>query len=286
MRKLSVLLIFIFAFAGAQNQRFTYEYKFVPDSTNRTDVHRELMTLDVYSKGSRFYSYEKFKSDSLNKADLEKQMSLKSQSITINQTYKGKIFYTVSKDYPSFKTYLHARVGSDSYKVLDDRKAVWTISPEKLKIGDLETQKAETKMYGRTWTAWFAAEIPIQDGPYKFSGLPGLIVKLEDATGSHSFELKGIRTNGLDQSKTGEATEIKKKELEVSYSTYKKLYLEQLKDPTKALRLMLSQSSDSFKMFDSSGKELSQTEMIRKREENAKENRRKNNNGIELDLMK
>jgi GLPGLI family protein len=29
------------------------------------------------------------------------------------------------------------------------------------------------------------------DGPYKFSGLPGLIVKIEDADKNYSWELKG-----------------------------------------------------------------------------------------------
>ena len=46
------------------------------------------------------------------------------------------------------------------------------------KIGEFETQKAETFIFGRKWTAWFSPEIPIQDGPYKFRGLPGLIVKI------------------------------------------------------------------------------------------------------------
>ena len=48
-------------------------------------------------------------------------------------------------------------------------------------------------MYGRKWTAWFTTEIPIQDGPYKFRGLPGLIVKIEDETKSHCFALNGIK---------------------------------------------------------------------------------------------
>ena len=45
--------------------------------------------------------------------------------------------------------------------------------------------KAVTEFAGRKWTAWFTEELPFQDGPYKFRGLPGLIVKLEDATQSH-----------------------------------------------------------------------------------------------------
>ena len=37
--------------------------------------------------------------------------------------------------------------------------------------------------------AWFTSEIPIQRGPWKFGGLPGLIVKISDAKKEYNFEL-------------------------------------------------------------------------------------------------
>ena len=76
----------------------------------------------------------------------------------------------------------------DAYKVWDKRKIQWKILSEKTKIGEFEAQKAVTEFAGRKWTAWFYRGIAFQDGPYKFRGLPGLIVKLEDATQSHVFE--------------------------------------------------------------------------------------------------
>lgn len=52
---------------------------------------------------------------------------------------------------------------------------------------------------GRQWIAWFTNEIPFQDGPFKFYGLPGLIVKLEDSEDYHKFLLKGNQTIPLTQ---------------------------------------------------------------------------------------
>jgi GLPGLI family protein len=46
------------------------------------------------------------------------------------------------------------------------------ISSEKRKIGDFDCQRAELDYGGRKWIAWFAAEIPFQDVPYVFHGLP------------------------------------------------------------------------------------------------------------------
>ena len=47
--------------------------------------------------------------------------------------------------------------------------------------------KAVTTYGGRTWTASYAADIPMVYGPWKLTGLPGLILKAESADGIHSF---------------------------------------------------------------------------------------------------
>ena len=40
---------------------------------------------------------------------------------------------------------------------------------------------------GRRWTAWFAPDISISDGPWKFSGLPGLIMEAYDTENHYRF---------------------------------------------------------------------------------------------------
>lgn len=63
------LLLTIFTFSGillyAQNQRFSYEYKFVTDSTAKDRSITELMYLDISKNGSKFYSRDKVLADSL-----------------------------------------------------------------------------------------------------------------------------------------------------------------------------------------------------------------------------
>lgn len=46
---------------------------------------------------------------------------------------------------------------------------------------------------GRKWLAWFTPHIPINTGPWKFNGLPGLILKIYDQTGSYSWDCIGIK---------------------------------------------------------------------------------------------
>ena len=57
-----------------------------------------------------------------------------------------------------------------------------------------ECTMATCEYRGRKWTAWFAVDVPIQDGPWKLSGLPGLILEATESTGQHGFTATGIQT--------------------------------------------------------------------------------------------
>ncbi|MDE6268215.1 MAG: GLPGLI family protein [Muribaculaceae bacterium] len=56
-----------------------------------------------------------------------------------------------------------------------------------------ECLKAKVDDYhGRSWIVWFTPEIPLHDGPWKFCGLPGLILEASEPTGQHRFVATGI----------------------------------------------------------------------------------------------
>ena len=158
-------------------------------------------------------------------------------------------------------------------------------------IGKYKTQKATAEFGGRSWIAWFSQELPFQDGPYKFYGLPGLIVHVEDNTGSHIMALAGNKT--LTQAKISEAnTEIPilmEKEIPVSEAQFTKVYRDHVKDPAKNMRQMMNNSGSNvstvIRMRTADGREISDmNEMAKMMEKSVKENEKKNNNRIELNL--
>ncbi len=102
-----------------------------------------------------------------------------------------KFAYKIVKTYPEMKQQYIDRVSMNLFGYDDPVKFTWNIQPEKQKIGEYNTQKATTEYGGRKWTAWFSSDIPFQDGPYKFYGLPGLIVKIEDDEKNYSWMLSG-----------------------------------------------------------------------------------------------
>lgn len=264
----------------AQNQRFSYEYKFVTDSTKMDEVNSELMYLDVAKKGSKFYSQKKNIADSIHQDRVQKKMR------DFTGIDYGSVPYVVEKSYPDFKIDFFNNLDMNKYKVSDNRSMNWKILPEKDKIGEFNAQKASLYFAGRIWTAWFVSDIPIQDGPYKFHGLPGLIIKIEDKTKSHSFVLKEIKKLTSDQDWVSDSEKNAfGNTIAIDQEKYKKQVVDFRNNPTKGMRQMLS-GNTKVMMIDENGKPLDIEKMLRDRERDAKANNARNNNLLELDLLK
>ena len=71
---------------------------------------------------------------------------------------------------------------------------VWTLLNETQVILTYPCQKATTTFRGRKYEAWFTTKIPINNGPWKFGGLPGLILKISDIQNHYIFVCSGIET--------------------------------------------------------------------------------------------
>ena len=68
----------------------------------------------------------------------------------------------------------------------------WVLSEESKKIGKIECYKATCSFRGRNYIAWYSTEIKTFFGPWKFSGLPGLILEIHDSENKISFFAKKI----------------------------------------------------------------------------------------------
>ena len=278
MKKILLLFVLLGTLAIAQNKRFIYEYKFIPDSTNIADVKTEMMFLDTSKDGSKYYSYTVFNSDSAMKVDLEKQLATTGSINVRSDMRKGDVRYSVTKTYPDYKTNIHRRLSMDAYSISEDRKINWNIASEKQKIGEWNAQKAEADFAGRHWIAWFSIDIPIQDGPYKFQGLPGLIVKIEDKTGSHKMELKGIRNikGNLD------INVFEAKEIAINSKQFQKVMKEYENDPTKGIKQMQMGGAT----IVMTGKDGNTSKISKEQEDRLKAQIKIDNNRIELDITK
>jgi GLPGLI family protein len=68
----------------------------------------------------------------------------------------------------------------------------WTLGTDTTTILGHPCQLAICHWRGRDYEAWFATDIPIRRGPWKFGGLPGLIMKIYDKDRLYVFEAVAI----------------------------------------------------------------------------------------------
>lgn len=74
----------------------------------------------------------------------------------------------------------------------------WQIGDSTKIVLGYECVMAETDYHGHHWTVWFTPEIPVQDGPWKLCGLPGLILEATEPTGQHKFIATGIESSNRE----------------------------------------------------------------------------------------
>lgn len=75
----------------------------------------------------------------------------------------------------------------------EDNKFNYQIIDEFKEIKGLRCQKAITKKYGRNWIAYFSKDYNFPFGPYKFNGLPGLIIELYDENNTFHYVMTSIK---------------------------------------------------------------------------------------------
>lgn len=161
----------------AQNNRFIYEVKYKKDSTSK-DITRENYYLDITKEDIAYYNRLNYINDSIFNA-------------TGHYGFKGyrlTSFLIKKKDDNIYQNYEY--IGDvNFYKLSEETKQHWNIT-DSIKISsNFQLQKATTQFGGRNWIAWFTKDIPMPYGPYKFNGLPGLIMELYDAKKNYYFNV-------------------------------------------------------------------------------------------------
>ncbi|WP_034060541.1 GLPGLI family protein [Lacinutrix jangbogonensis] len=71
---------------------------------------------------------------------------------------------------------------SNKVFVIEEKKPLlnWTLKNEEKIIDGIKVKKALVNFRGRNYVAWYNELYPIKFGPWKFSGLPGLIFEIYD----------------------------------------------------------------------------------------------------------
>jgi GLPGLI family protein len=146
--------------------------------------------------------------------------------------------YFIFKDFSKKMLTLSDYVGTKKILITDTlNNFKWGITNEKKKIGNFNCKKATVSFRGRFYEAWYAEEIPLRNGPWKFCGLPGLIIKIRDNNSDFVYELIGINLKAKFDSKLISVPSSYLKDKKNNYSEFRSLYKKQLEDNLKFSRV-------------------------------------------------
>lgn len=205
--KKTLIFIFVFISLNAFSQKIDqarlkcyYQYEFQKD-TIQNKTNNDILVLMIGSEISKCLSHYSNQIDSLNSLPNGDKIMGKMIDIAmkngdfIKGNYPHKRMKTyIYKNFPKGKVTVTDGLSLQDYIYEDElNPQVWEIKDSIRTILGYTCQMATCNFRGRHWTAWFAPEIPVSDGPWKFSGLPGLIFEVKDAGSQYVFTIYGIQ---------------------------------------------------------------------------------------------
>ncbi|GEN75432.1 GLPGLI family protein [Chryseobacterium hagamense] len=221
MKELITFLLLLQTFLlFSQNNRFIYEVDYKKDSTSN-EITKENYNLDITQNDINYYNRLYYINDSL-------YTNIKQYGF---EGFKLTSFLLKKIKNPFYENYEY--IGDvNFYKIEEPVSFEWEITDSTKSINELKVQKAETNFGGRKWIAWFTAEIPFSYGPYKFNGLPGLIIELYDSQKNYFFKL--IKNEKIPKDYESLTLDgFKSKSIKTNYQKLNKLKLELYQNPFK-----------------------------------------------------
>ena len=165
LNKISLLLCLILsAFSFSQNIKVTYKY----------------MTSPYYEYEENVYVNDNYKVSIVDSLPVKKYKINNGSDAVIEDQYKPYRTVLIG-DTRQNTLYFTYRLKKINYLVTDTPPVIkWNLKyKETKKIGKYVCKKATAVFRGTDIEAYYTTEIPVSVGPFKFKGLPGLILEVK-----------------------------------------------------------------------------------------------------------
>lgn len=258
LKKFIAILLFSFVqYFYSQDMRINYDLVYKEDSLSTETVSKKMVLL-VQDGESRFCTEKQYQVDSL-------------RSSGFHGFAVGDYVFDAVRDKQN-RNSIYYYMSADVYKLTEPIQLDWKIEKEVAKKYGYNCQKATLSYKGRIWEAWFTQDIPLQEGPYIFKGLPGLIVEMEDKSHSYKFSFSGLKKGFHKMSFESLGFKL----VNVSRNDLKKVKLDYYNDPFREM----TSGNVKAKFRDEKGNEIEPN--FREMTKNVRTSLKKNNNPIEL----
>ncbi len=170
-----------------------YDTEFVLDTTKNI-VIKERSILEIGRSISKYFNYKCFQLDSLFKEypDISPNDAAKS-ILDYENTFPPSFYESFFYNWPKGKFSVVGRIAATDFKYEEDIPQIkWKLLDSATIIAGFHAQEAYCEFRGRFYDVWFTKDVPISIGPWKFNGLPGLILSVKDKEGYYLFRFAGI----------------------------------------------------------------------------------------------
>lgn len=168
-----------------------YEYR-VRDK-DKSETYFDILQLG--REYTKYFGYPRYRVDSvIYRRDINKITNQEAGEVYNRYRYTESSPYIILIHNRTKKISYYDRVFTDHYIYTDSAPIAWQLSTGSLVVCGHFCHKATAHFRGRKWTAYYAPDIPVGRGPWKFGGLPGLILRIEDSTGDQCFTAISLRT--------------------------------------------------------------------------------------------
>ncbi|WP_336702133.1 GLPGLI family protein [Chryseobacterium indologenes] len=171
-----------------------YLVTFLIDTANVNTIKKEIASLLIGDNISLFRSNQKQISDSLTMISVERSMAnpvdgkvLINTSGVASAKFKPEVFFK------SGRLMIYDEILNNTYSYENKNALQWLIEKEYKTIKGYKCRKATCSYNNKRIIAWFTDEIPISEGPYRFKGLPGLVLEAYDTKEYFHFLLEGLK---------------------------------------------------------------------------------------------
>ena len=181
-------------------------YALNADKTDDMNTYIDCQRLDIGDSITKYYSWFVFNSDSLRADWSKKHRGAKSAPMWLGPggkkqdnwcQYEWSDFYVSGGQLTEYAC-MPSKLGQyNSYYTEPWPQMTWTLGTEHQTIIGYDCQKATCHWRGRDYEAWFTAAIPVKAGPWKFGGLPGLIMKVYDTRHVYTWEAVAVENGSF-----------------------------------------------------------------------------------------
>lgn len=169
----------------------TYSLQYQLDSTNPSNIRSSTFYLFVGNTISKYVNSANYSRDTATRKFTTNKQVI--EYMTDPQVARSGFLYQIFKNYPKGKLTFTDHIPSDTFRFEENLDIFqWDLTGDTATICGYKSQKATCNFGGRSWIAWFSSDLPYNDGPYKFNGLPGLIVKVYDTRNHYVFDLLSV----------------------------------------------------------------------------------------------